>query len=98
VAITAGGWEGGWGRWLLWVWMRVVAQNYREELLLALAMSAVAMKRPNSCSLPTLTILLLFIPPPFPLHSLSTSKGVCDTASAELAGWREFAALRPSMA
>lgn len=39
--------EGGWGRWLAWGWMRVVVQNYREELLLALAVSAVTVERPK---------------------------------------------------
>lgn len=39
--------EGGWRTWLGWGWMRVVMQNYREELLLALAVSAVTVERPK---------------------------------------------------
>lgn len=47
VGIHPNGREGGWGRWLAWGWMRVVVQNYREELLLALAVSAVTVERPK---------------------------------------------------
>lgn len=80
--------------------MRVAVQNYRGELLLALAVSAVAVERPKQ---------LQSIHPhlPLPLHPSSsllltplrfhpTSKEVCDMASAELAGRLELLHLGPS--
>lgn len=71
-------------------------QNYREKLLLALAVSAREAK--TAVVYPPLPPSPSSPPFPFPLRSPSTSKGVSGTALAELAGWlARAAALRPSM-
>lgn len=80
--------------------MRAVVQKYREELLLALAVSAVAVARPKQLQSihphfplplhPTSPLLLI------PLRFHPTSKEVCDMASAELAGRLELLHLGPS--
>lgn len=80
--------------------MRAVVQKYREELLLALAVSAVAVARPKQLQSihphlllplhPTSPLLLI------PLRFHPTSKEVCDMASAELAGRLKLLHLGPS--
>lgn len=86
IQFTDGPVENGLARW----WTSLVVHNYREELLLALAVSAATVERPKQLG-STL---------PLPLHSThppSTSKGVCGMGSAALAGWLEMLYLGPAI-
>lgn len=71
------------GGYQAWGWTRVLVQNHREELLLALAVSAVTVERPKQLQSTHPHLPLPLHPHPLPTP---TSKAVCGTALAAGAG------------